>query len=76
MSKQISFGSKFGFKITAIIDCFELFIDRQSNLSAQAFTWSTYKSHNTAKVRIGITSLMGNLQKEYLIVNGTISVDL
>ena len=55
MSIQISFGSKFGFKITEIIDCFQLFIDRQSNLSAQALTWSTYKGRNTAKALIGIT---------------------
>ena len=51
----MSFRSKFGCKITAIIDCFELFIDRPSNLSARALTWSTYKSHNTAKFLIGIT---------------------
>ena len=55
MSMPMSFRSKFGCKITAIIDCFELFIDRPSNLSARALTWSTYKSHNTAKFLIGIT---------------------
>ena len=55
MSMPMSFRSKFGCKITVIIDCFELFIDRPSNLSARALTWSTYKSHNTAKFLIGIT---------------------
>ena len=55
MSMPMSFRSKFGCKITAMIDCFEVFIDRPSNLSARALTWSTYKSHNTAKFLIGIT---------------------
>ena len=31
MSMPMSLRSKFGCKITAIIDCFELFIDRPSN---------------------------------------------
>ena len=46
MSMSMSFRSKFGCKITATIDFFELFIDRPSNLSARALTWSAYKSHN------------------------------
>ena len=33
---SMSFRSKFGCKIVAIIDCFELFNDRPGNLSAQA----------------------------------------
>ena len=36
-------------------DCLELFIDQPTNLSAQALTWSIYKSHNTAKFLIGVT---------------------
>ena len=36
MSLPMSFRSKFGCKITATIDCFELLIDRPSNLSARA----------------------------------------
>jgi len=40
---------------TVIIDCFEIFIDRPSNLLAQAQTFSNYKHHNTVKVLIGIT---------------------
>ena len=35
--------------------CLELFIDQPTNLSAQALTWSIYKSHNTAKFLIGVT---------------------
>ena len=38
-----------------IIDCFELFIERPSNLKARCCTWSSYKHHNTAKVLLGIT---------------------
>ena len=54
-ANELSFRSKFGYKITVKIDCFELFIDQPSNLRAQALAWSTYKSHNTAKFLIGIT---------------------
>ncbi len=49
------FKFAFGNKITVIIDCFEIFIERPSNLNARAQTYSSYKSHNTAKVLIGIT---------------------
>lgn len=38
-----------------IIDCFEVFIDRPSDLLARSQTWSSYKHHNTAKFLIGIT---------------------
>ena len=41
-------------KVAVIIDCIEIFIDRLSNLSACASTWSNYKHHNTAKVLLGI----------------------
>lgn len=40
---------------TVIIDCFEIFINRPSNLLARAQTFSNYKHHNTVKVLIGIT---------------------
>ena len=42
-------------KVTVIVDCFEVFIDRPSNLLARAQTFSSYKHHNTAKLLIGIT---------------------
>ena len=48
---QVSFGQK----TTVIIDCFEIFICRPSNLLARAQTFSSYKHHNTVKVLIGIT---------------------
>lgn len=49
------FQYSFGKKTKVIIDCFEVFIDRPSNLLAQAKTFSNYKHHNTVKVLIGIT---------------------
>lgn len=39
---------------TCIIDCSEIFIQRPFSLKASAKTWSTYKSHNTAKFLIAI----------------------
>ena len=51
----ICFQESFGKKVAVIIDCFEIFIDRPSNLKARASTWSNYKHRNTAKVLIGIT---------------------
>ena len=49
------FQFSFGKKTTVIIDCFEVFIDRPSNLLARAQTFSSYKHHNTVKILIGIT---------------------
>ena len=40
---------------SVIIDCFEVFIDRPSNLITRAQTFSNHKHHNTVKVSIGIT---------------------
>ena len=42
-------------KVAVIIDCFEIFVERPSNLKARAATWSNYKHHNTVKVLLGIT---------------------
>ena len=49
------FQFSFGNKTTVYIDCFEVFIDRLSNLLVPAQTFSSYKHHNTIKVLIGIT---------------------
>jgi len=38
-----------------IIGCFEIFIERPTNLLARAQTYSSYKDHNTVKYLIGIT---------------------
>ena len=49
------FQHAFGRKVTVIIDCFEVFIERPSNLLARAQTFSSCKHHNTIKILIGIT---------------------
>lgn len=41
-------------KTTCIIDCFEVYIQRPFSLKARNQTYSTYKSHNTAKVLVAI----------------------
>lgn len=38
-----------------IIDCTEIFIERPTNLTSRAQTWSNYKHHNTVKYLVGIT---------------------
>ena len=38
-----------------IIDCFEVFIEKPTNLLARAQTFSNYKHHNTMRVLIGTT---------------------
>ena len=49
------FQESFGKKVTVIIDCFEVFINRPSGLYAKAQTFFSYKNHNTVKVLIAIT---------------------
>ena len=51
----VCFQASFGKKVAVIIDRFEKFIDRPSNLSAHASTCSNYKHHNTAKVLLEIS---------------------
>ncbi|XP_038044401.1 uncharacterized protein LOC119719148 [Patiria miniata] len=51
----MSFRTHFGKQITVIIDCFEIFLERPSNLAARTSTWSSYKHNNTVKYLIGIT---------------------
>ena len=41
-------------KTRAIIDCTEFFIQKPSNTKAQSLTYSSYKSHNTAKSLVAI----------------------
>ena len=50
------FKVSFGTKVAIIMDCFEVFIERPSNLVARAFTWSNYKHKNTVKILLGIAS--------------------
>ena len=49
------FKYAFGNKVTVIIDCFEVFIEKPTNLLARAQTFSSYKHHNTIKILLGIT---------------------
>lgn len=42
-------------KTVCIIDCFEIFMEKPSNLLASAQCYSTYKSHHTMKYLIAIT---------------------
>lgn len=50
----MGFRQAFGCKVAVIIDCFEVFIEKPSNLLAQAQTWSNYKHHHTVKFLIGV----------------------
>lgn len=50
----VPFRKAFGCKVTVILDCFEVFIERPYNLLERAQTWSNYKHHNTVKFLIGI----------------------
>ena len=49
------FRLNYGLNVTLIIDCFELFIEKPSDLFAKSCTWSQYKHYNTAKYLISIT---------------------
>ena len=49
-----SFKTKYP-KTRAIIDCTEFFIQKPGNTKAQSTTYSSYKSHNTAKVLVAIS---------------------
>ena len=51
-----------------IIDCFEVFMERPTNVKARAQTWSNYKHHNTAKFLIGIAP-QGRVSDVYITEN-------
>lgn len=46
------FRSHYDLRVTSIMDCFELFIEKPTALLARSATWSTYKHHNTIKYLI------------------------
>lgn len=54
LTMPMEFRKHFGTKLSVIIDCFEIFTERPSNVLAKAQSWSQYK-HNTVKFLIGIT---------------------
>lgn len=55
ISMPMNFRDIFGPRVAVVIDCFDVFIDRPTNLMAHAQTWSKYKHHNTIKFLIGVT---------------------
>ena len=52
------FQQPFGKKVTVIIDCFEIFIDRPSNLLARAQTFSSYNNNNNLLIGCSITRVV------------------
>ena len=64
-------------KVAVIIDYFEIFVERPSNLKARAATWSNYKHHNTVKVLLGVISFVsdswgGRVSDKHLTENSEI----
>lgn len=55
VSMPHQFVEAFGNRVAAIVDCFEIFIERPSNLQARAQTFSNYKHGHTLKYLISIT---------------------
>uniref|UniRef100_A0A672LSC5 THAP-type domain-containing protein n=1 Tax=Sinocyclocheilus grahami TaxID=75366 RepID=A0A672LSC5_SINGR len=55
ISMPHQFVEAFGKHVAAIVDCFEIFIERPSNLQARAQTFSQYKHNHTLKYLIVIT---------------------
>ena len=51
----VSFRQYFKTKVAVIIDCFEIFINKPTNLKAGNATWSQYKHRNIIKFLIGIS---------------------
>ncbi|KAL1247989.1 hypothetical protein QQF64_023365 [Cirrhinus molitorella] len=49
------FVEAFGSRVAVIVDCFEICIERASNLKARVQTFSHYKHQHTLKYLIGIT---------------------
>jgi len=44
-------------KCRVIIDCCKIFIERPGNFTARAMSWFNYKSHNTVKVLIAVSTV-------------------
>ena len=49
------YRQQYDLRVTSIIDCFGLFIEKPGDLMSKVTTWSSYKNHNTAKYLISIT---------------------
>ena len=51
----LCFRAVYGVKVVAIIDCYEIKIEKPSNLVAKSATWSQYKHANTVKILLAIS---------------------
>ena len=51
----LCFQPVYGVRVVAIIDCYEIRIEKPSNLTAKGATWSQYKQANTVKILLGIS---------------------
>ena len=49
------FQVNYGCRVTSIIDCFKLFIEKPSSYLAKSCTWSQYKHYNKEKYLISVT---------------------
>ncbi|XP_029966220.1 uncharacterized protein LOC115401959 [Salarias fasciatus] len=49
------FAEAFGHRVAVIIDCFEVFTEKPSNLKARAQIFSSYKQNHSMKYLMGIT---------------------
>ena len=73
------FRACYGTKVVAIVDCYEIKIEKPSHLVAKSATWSQYKHANTAKVFIsmcpqGVTTFVscawgGRMSDKHLTVH-------
>ena len=51
----LCFRAVYGVKVVAIIDCYEIKIEKPSNLVARSATWSQYKQSNTVKILLAMS---------------------
>ena len=51
----LCFRLHYDLRVTSIIDCFEVFIEKPTFLMARSAIWPTYKHHNTVKYVFNIT---------------------
>ena len=60
------FRVHYGLRVTAIIDCFELFIEKPSSLLAKSCAWSQY--YNTAKYLITICQVILSTREFFQVI--------
>jgi len=51
----LCFHPVYGVKVVAIIDCYEIKIEKPSNLVGRSSTWSQYKQSNKAKILLAMS---------------------